>query len=198
MKYLKIVVIFIILLIVIFLGDLFFNSDKGDAPSIHQALKISVLQDENYQLRLNDVSIADTYPSNLKLDLDSNYYSINLYGEKDDLLFEGKVANSTRMYTESFVNSSLKSIEEGSVSAKIILPEITVFLPLYKKAVKVNFLNEQKVVKLSVDLTKYPLKFNSQKENLCGNGICDTNENFINCFKDCRVQLSEFFKKAAP
>ncbi|MBI2641767.1 hypothetical protein HYW87_04215, partial [Candidatus Roizmanbacteria bacterium] len=67
------------------------------------------------------------------------------------------------------------------------LSELIVVLPYFITGDKVIFLDENKEEKLSFSLKDLKLPEGYTKK-LCGNGICDFNENILSCFNDCGIR----------
>ena len=105
----------------------------------------------------------------------------------DKVFFSGKVAKNK----VSFPPYEILSENEEPTSSDITLAplsEITLFLPYFTRAKKIVFFDEKNVEKLKVDLDEITLPKDYTKR-LCGNGICDFNENVLVCYKDCRFRL---------
>src|SRR3990167_4243126 len=77
-----------------------------------------------------------------------------------------------------------------------ILPlgEITLLLPYYREAEKIMIQDEQGNNKLTVALSDYSLTSVESYTKYCGNGICDTDENILSCYSDCRILIESRIK----
>ena len=82
-----------------------------------------------------------------------------------------------------------------------ILPlgEITLLLPYYREAELIIIKDEQGSDKLTINISDFSLNPVESYTKYCGNGICDTDENILSCYSDCRIilesQIKHWFNK---
>lgn len=175
------VIISAMLLVPLLVLFIFFQWTSLNSPLLHQTVQITLDQDQNKELQLAEIHVRDTYPDDYKLDLSQDYYTVNLYHRDGSLLLSGK-----ELYQDTLVSSPETDGDFSTPSAKL-RKKIVLYLPYYKNAQKVVISDEFNNAKLEFNLDDYLLK-PVKIQNLCGNGICDQNENIFSCYTDCNYQ----------
>lgn len=160
---------------------------QGSSKVVHTSLKMVFDQSVDFDLSLKDISIEDLYPVDYKLNIRSNFYTVKVIN-KVKVLYTGKVNKKILTTWDIFESDSDRLIfQEGKNNLIEEIPnEIILYLPYYKDAESVQIYDEYGSLKLTVNLKDYSLPVPKSETNLCGNGICDTNENIFSCFSDCR------------
>ena len=177
----KIILAITVILILVTSFTLFLSQSKNK-PVNHAAIKVVLGQTPDYKLSLKSLSVEDAYSSDYKLAIPFGHYEVKIIGKNEVELFSGKVEKNKVIFPpyeiEEPSDSTIKTTMEP-------LSEITVFLSYFTHAKKVVFLDEKNIEKLQVDIENLSLPQDITKK-LCGNGICDSNENIFFCYKDCR------------
>ncbi|NTU46204.1 hypothetical protein HGA88_01110 [Candidatus Roizmanbacteria bacterium] len=176
----KIGITLIASLILVSFVTLFINLLPSDSPVPHNALVLNLLQTPEGSVALQKLDVQDTYPSDYKLDIPNNYLIVQIFKNKEKL-FEGKVVNK-----ETIVFTRPLDPHVVVKPYEISLNNVVVYLPYIRTATDIKVLDEKSNLKLSIHLASYKLNAVNIKSNLCGNGICDSNENAISCFSDCK------------
>lgn len=148
-------------------------------PVSQVALQVKLRQSPDKHLTLTSLYLQETYPSDYKVKLKDNFYTVQQTTENGEVLFSGQFTNTSVKIFDVFPGKS--PIPPISTN----MEEITLLLPYYLSARKIKFLDEANRLKLEVSINKSllePIKIN---RDLCGNGICDFNENFLTCYRDC-------------
>ncbi|MBI4225719.1 hypothetical protein HY612_01260 [Candidatus Roizmanbacteria bacterium] len=187
MVKLKIILISLAVLVFTTLAFAYFAPQSKNTPVSHVAIRLVLDQTPDYRLSVKTLGVENAYFSDYKLDIPFGYYNIKILGNKNVAFFSGKVAKNK----VSFPPYEIVPQDEGpSSSVTIIEPlgQIGLFLPYFPQAKKIIFLDEKKQEKLQVDIAKLGLPKDFSKK-LCGNGICDFNENFLRCYKDCKFNV---------
>jgi len=183
----------LIVAIIILLTFLLFSvvkssiSSSSDAPLMHVALKILLTKDTDNNLIVKDLKLEEIYPLKYSKDLSDSFYKINIVDPKGKLLYEGKVANKVGIFTDTIPSVTPIPYKVVSVDEYLLL------LPYYNQAKEVIIFDEQNKEKLKIPLKEYNLSLGPAR-NLCGNGICDANENLFTCFSDCKFYINIFKK----
>lgn len=138
------------------------------------ALKIVIDQTQT-ALEVKEVILAETNPSDYKLNLPKNYYTIEMRGADGKALFSGKIAHTV-------VSEDIPSEDTGGgeppKSQK--LQFLTLYLPYDSSVTTVLFLTEGGKKILTVNLDKYHLlppnsstnrMDKSNKNNVIGLGV---------------------------
>jgi hypothetical protein len=111
------------------------------------------------------------------------YYLVQVLDEQDRPLFSTRVSK-----TEVLSFFTAPNYRQRAPIA-YFKKEIYLFLPVYRQAVNLRFRNERGEQVLLVNIKGI---INQRKDaasvNLCGNGLCDQRENFLNCFRDCQLK----------
>ncbi len=185
MSKLKILIAIILGLIFTTIIVAFFIPETTRMPLSHLVLKLVAHQTQSGELSLEQISLENLYPSDYKISFKENYYTIKILSKDNEELFSGQVLKKQIIppaETGDFFETTHNFVGEGLTEKSI--EEILVYLPYYKQAQKVIFLDEDGKEKLTVQLNDLKLPENYSKK-LCGNGICDFNENLFSCFSDC-------------
>jgi hypothetical protein len=147
-------------------------------------VKVVLRQTPDYTLSLKTLSVENSYSSDYKLAIPYGYYTVKIRGDGDNELFSGTVAKNKVIFPADEIE-----LQEGEGSSSGValepLSEIALYLPYYTRAKKIIFYDEKNLEKLQVDFGEIGLP-EDYTRRLCGNGICDFNENILFCFKDCR------------
>ncbi len=161
----------------------YFLPRSKNRPVSHAALKLVLEQTPDYKLIYKDLSLENSYSSDYKLEIPYGYYNFKILGGRGEVLFFGKVAKNRVHFPPYEINSQNEELSTELTVAP--LSDITLFLPYFTQAKKVVFFDENNVEKYQVELNEVTLPKDYTKK-LCGNGICDFNENIIFCYKDCQ------------
>lgn len=163
---------------------IYFASQSRNVPVSRAAIKVVLGQTQEYKLTLKTLAVENAYFSNYQLEIPHGYYNLKIVGHGDVVFFSGKVSKNLVRYPPDELE-----VENGQATPPYLsvepLSEIVLFLPYYPRAKKIVFFDENNVEKLQIDLTKITLPKDYSKK-LCGNGICDFNENLLFCYEDCR------------
>ncbi len=149
-------------------------------PVPHLSLKLVLNQADDHSLSLHSMEFLNKYPQAYKLTIFRNYDKVVIRDKNKSALYEG-----------TFVNKNIHLPvppppgQSPGEPIEIPLKEIALFLPYYKSMYQIDFYNEAGVLLLSVNMNKSFTPTHSGFQNLCGNGICDFNENILSCFSDC-------------
>lgn len=187
---------------------------QNNIPSGPASLVISINQKSPEILDLDSIKVTNNYPQDYQLDLKSNYYVIQLK-KGSEILFTGKTVKSYEVVNEEFFGPTIApKITESQVNnagvfrienlSEGLSKDETTFLPLknfqlnlpyYSQATTLSILDEKGVQLLSIELSKYNLEAPIVKTKTCGNGVCTSGENIINCVQDCSYNLKQLFRK---
>lgn len=180
----KIILAILAVLILVTSFTFFLSSRSGNKPVSHAAVKVVLGQTPDYTLSLKTLSVENSYSSDYKLAVPYGYYNVKIIGDGDSEFFSGTVARNKVAFPPDEIE--LQNGETSSVNVTLEpLSEIALYLPYYTRAKKIVFYDEKNLEKLQVDLGETSLP-EDYTRRLCGNGICDFNENILFCFKDCR------------
>lgn len=179
------ITVFIIVLILVLISVLFITTEN---PLTHQTIKIILKQEQDDRLSIKEIKVEDKYPEQYKLNPPTNYYVFEIDDKNGQKLFSGKVVNKEILYYFPLSEDNLSPPRVTTID------EITVYLPFYTNAERIRILDEKEQVKLELALKEFNLQPLKTIQNLCGNGICDANENIVGCFSDCKYQFSAFKK----
>lgn len=108
------------------------------------ALKL-VINQYQHLLTLKDIGFEEVYPSDYKLELVSDFYTVKIIHPNRDILFSGKVANKIILYGEG------EPIEK-------IPQQLVLYLPDFQEAERIVFYDEAGNLKLTIYLKDYDLK----------------------------------------
>ena len=159
---------------------------KSKVKSVsHAALEVKLNQTPDYKLSLKSLSGENSYSSDYKLPIPYGYYLVKIIGEDGAELFSGKVEKNRVTFPPYEVDGGDES--KPTVATLEPISEMTLLLPFFSKAKKIIFLDEKNLEILEVDISKTELPEN-YTQNFCGNGICDSNENLIFCYRDCHLR----------
>lgn len=183
MKKTKIFLSFLASLIIITLAMKFIFPQPSAMPVSHVTFKMVFSQSPDKTLGLKSMKLEEGYFSDYQSKLTDNYYTILIYGKEKETLFKGWF-NSAITYAPPDPEPGGKAL--GLPFTKQ-LDEILLFLPYFKSMRSLRFFDEQENLKLEVAINKDTLPPVRINRNLCGNGICDFNENFLSCFSDCHL-----------
>jgi len=175
----------IILVIALLITGLYLPKQKN-TPVSHAAVRVKLNQSEGYELSLEALSVENSYYSDYKLAQPFGYYTIKIFDSNKKEIFSGR-AEKNKVFFPPYEVASPRRYEEGASPDAEPLDEIILLLPFFPKAKKLVLSDDKNQEKLTLDLTKITLPKNLIK-NFCGNGICDSNENIVSCFKDCRIR----------
>jgi len=183
-KFFKIFLILVLALVIVSIIISAINLQTPGEPIYHQALEVRLNQVQENVLQLTSMQIIDTYPSDNKFTHSfKNYYLLQMQDAKNKVLFETVTAKSEIL---SFFTDPRYPQRPPLV---ILKKELNLFLPVYQKAVKLLVSNESGQEIMNINLKGIiKQKSSNIKQRLCGNGICDQSENFINCFTDCGLK----------
>lgn len=184
MRKLKIILPIIIVSILIGFTSIYLSKSKLK-PVSHAALKVVLNQTRDYRLSLRNISGENSYSSDYKLPIPYGYYVVKIIGEDGTELFSGKVEKNRVFFPPYEIDEKEES--KSSVTTLEPISEMTLLLPFFSGAEKIILYDQNNQEKLEVDISKIELPKNYSQNN-CGNGICDNNENFIFCFRDCRLR----------
>ena len=152
-------------------------------PVSHAAIKVVLNQTTDYRLSLKKLSGESSYTPDYKLTIPYGYYRVLIINENGKELFSGKVEKNK----VTFPPYQMEEQKEGDEPKLTFEPlkELSLLLPYFTDAKKIIFLDEDNQLKFELDVGDVGLP-NDYSKNLCGNGICDSGENFIFCYSDCR------------
>lgn len=171
-------------LVFLTLPIIYFASQSINNPVSHAAVKVVLGQTTDYRLLLKTLAVENAYSSNYQLEIPHGHYNLKILGEADVVLFSGKVSKDLVRYPPDEIG-----VESEQTAPPVLLAEplneIVLFLPYYPRAKKIVFFDENNLQKLQIELKKIKLPKDYSKK-LCGNGICDFNENLLLCYKDCQ------------
>lgn len=154
-------------------------------PVSHAAVKVILKQTPDYLLTLKSLSGEDSYSSDYKLPVPYGYYLVKIFDNSNRELFSGKVEKNRVSFPPYDIEA--KEDTEAVTTTLIPLNELTLILPYFKEAEKIVFYDENKSEKLQVNIDNILIPTGDSKK-LCGNGICDSGENIIFCYNDCRLR----------
>lgn len=134
----------------------FFLPKSKNQPVSHAAVRMVLDQTPEYRLTLKTMGVEKAYYSDYQLKVPFGYYNLVILGDKDKVLFSGKVGKDRVSFPPYEVGE-----EEDSTLANVLsepLPEITVYLPYYPSAKFIVFLDEngKEVLRVGVDKIKPP------------------------------------------
>lgn len=156
----------------------------------YQAMMLVLKQTEKGELFVESLTSVDTYPLSYNSDLKNYYLNFDILDFDGKSLYKGKVMDKNILFSDA------KNMPGGYLG-EYNIEEITLILPIYPVGKMIRIADENNNEKLSIDLKNYPLTV-SKEIDLCGNGICDGKERIYSCWRDCGVQVKEFFRKVAP
>lgn len=182
MNKLKIFVGITLSLLLTTLAVVFLVPQTPSMPISHQTLKITLKQDNNGNLTIENLRLDNLYPSNYQLKLTKNFLNIKIIGSSDKILFSGQVNNKVIIPPVDFGESGGTTTNQQAIFKQ--LDKIILYLPYYTSSRKIILTDDKGNQKLEVNLGNLKLPADYVR-NLCGNGICDFNENLISCPKDC-------------
>ncbi|OGK13472.1 hypothetical protein A3I50_01315 [Candidatus Roizmanbacteria bacterium RIFCSPLOWO2_02_FULL_37_9] len=187
MSKLKIFLLIIGVFVITVLFFSYFLTKKDEGPIEGMALSIVLRQSPEYKLSLKSIDIKQALTSDYQLNVPFGYYNLKILTEKEKLLLAGKVAKDK----VNFPPYTIGDLVEEELPVNIIvepLNEIVLYLPFFPKAKKVVITDENGIKKFEIETARLQLAKNVLIK-LCGNGICDFNENLFACFKDCRFKF---------
>jgi hypothetical protein len=179
--FITVFLITLLILLFLFVTQTVNKGSGWNLPIQGVSFKVVVNQDKQSKLALKEITIVKNSPSDYKLEMNRNFYSIRIMDKKGKVLFAGKVTNRL----EYMPIPPLPGEKAGKPIFEV-LPQFTLYLPIYNNAVELVLLDESGNIKLKLDLASY--QKSEEKKILdfsCGNAVCDSNENLFNCFKDC-------------
>lgn len=119
-------------------------------PVPYKALKIVLYQDENYNLSVKSVGLTNSNPDEFKLNLLSNFYTVELVDRNDVMLFSGKFISK-----KIIMPGPPLAGQDPGYAVTQPLGEIVLYLPYYQNAQKILIRDEKGIILLTIDLTQY-------------------------------------------
>src|SRR3989338_6689059 len=179
----RIILIILGALVVLTLPVVYFLSQSRNIPVSHAAVRLILGQTPDYRLSLRTLAVENAYSSEYQLAIPTGHYNVKIMGETGAVFFSGKISKNLVRYPADEIDVKGERAPRPDLLVEP-LGEIVLLLPYYPRAKKIVFFDENNVEKMQVDLTKVTLPKDYSKK-LCGNGICDSNENILFCYKDC-------------
>lgn len=165
--------------LILFLGILMFFGGTPDRVFGDQQSYFLTIDYDKDNYSVQGVELADTGASDFKLQADGKF-RFEVVSFNNESLF------SSRLYLEKKIcgdsidpvtqerSGGCKALEKGSLSLSI---------PYYANGKTINFYNPAGKLVLAVDISDFA--------KLCGDGICQENENAGTCQSDCRSGASD-------
>ncbi len=181
---LKLAVGIILSLVLTTISIAFFLPQTSSMPLNKLTLKIVLNQTSDFHLSLSAIDTEQTYSSDYQLNIPENFYLIKIFDSGNNILFSGKVSNVDIIYPAEQFGPNISSSNGGGNFLTNPSSQIVLYLPFYLVAKKIVFYDQVNNDKLDISLNKLTIP-NNYIKSLCGNGICDFNENIFSCPKDC-------------
>src|SRR3989344_5505000 len=144
----------------------------------NQSLYLKLRQNQRGELSLENMQIKNAYPIDLEAGLTKDYFSIKMIDSEANVLHSGQFSSKNTVYSEP------------NPPRQVLREMIELHLPCFDNLASVEIYNPDGQKKLDIDLDEFDLPTPTPRENLCGNGVCDSTlgENQNSCAVDCRPQ----------
>lgn len=188
----KLKLIAIIIFLIAFVTMVFFiwnTSTHNNLPIPYHTLIVKLKQDTG-GISLQDIQLSKGYPQDYKLDYPSNFHTIEMISGKRKVLFTAKFLTSVAMFSEFFTDHGMEGAPQLMSDTETIL-----YLPYFPSATKLVIYGEKKNQELEIPLEKYEISKDELPVNACGNGMCDSTENMLTCYKDCKRSMEFLWNK---
>ena len=135
----------------------FIYPQTSPTPPPNLAIKTVIAQSTDLNLRLDQLNVEKINSSNYQLNLDRNYYTVKIFDDKNVELFSGKVLNKYIKFPTDYFGSNPK-VDPARETVKTIIPQtLTLYLPYFKNAKRVRFLDEAGKLKLEISVNNLRL-----------------------------------------
>jgi len=153
----------------------------------YKTIELQIEQRGENNLFLESAFVKQSYPLNYSTQTNEKHYEYEILDKENKVL-------TTGIFNSHLKVALFRRQEVGDVAytiPEVPLRKINLFLPVYVASDKVQIKNKNQQVILSLNLESVLGEATSRKvlfpETVCGNGICDINENFLSCHKDCKL-----------
>lgn len=175
--------IFVVILVILPIFNILTVKNNSNSPYLFLHIKTIITQDQNWNLHLNSLELKEGYPQEYKLNLPQYYYNFLILDGNKRSLDSGKFLFKTIIVAETFEEQPRQS------ESTVALENITLRLPYYKEGKQLLIIDGEGNEKLKVDLSHLSPPESYHNPNLCGNNMCDSNENILTCFNDCKRNI---------
>lgn len=143
-----------------------------------QSYFLTIDYDKN-SYSVQGVELVNTGASDFKLQADGRY-RFEVVSFSDESLFASQLYLEKKICGDAFdpvtqkISGGCRILEKGSLSLSI---------PYYQNGKSINFYDPAGNLILAVDVSDFA--------KLCGDGVCQGNENFSSCAQDCRSGMRD-------
>ncbi len=183
-RMVKKIAIGILVAIIVIAVVLFFIIDANTSKHTPYALRVDLVQNDEGDLAVNDVSFIEKYAPDYKHNLLRDYYQFAIIDRNDNELFEGKVRSKHFLYIDT---------TDGAFVIPQDTDELSIVVPYFSQAEEIRFVDQSGKPKITVNLNDYDLRPPRVEGTLCGNKVCDITENILACYRDCKHGIDRTF-----
>ena len=153
MKKPKIILIITIVLVFSTLAIAYFLSQSKNKPVSQAAMRLVLGQTPDYKLSLKTLSSEKAHFSDYKLVVPYGYYNLKILGNKDKVLFSGRVGKNKVTFPPDEIESEETALSSIGVTLEP-LTELTLYLPFIPAAEKIVFYDENNLEKFQIDVSR--------------------------------------------
>lgn len=125
---------------------------KGKVTPSNLAMKTVLAQSPDMSLTIKELNVEPISSSNYKLDLPQDFYIFKILDAKNNEIYEGKILNKHVIPPPDYFGSDPSQAPKTKGIRVEIPSTLTLYLPYFKDARKIIFVDENGVTKLAISV----------------------------------------------